>query len=48
MMLLEVRLSRKLKRRRSFRPVFECLVWFENSTFRGVPKFEMLVFKMKY
>ena len=48
MMLLEVRLSRKLKARGSLRPVFECPAWFENSTFSGRPKFEMLVFEMKF
>ena len=48
MMLLEVRLSRKLRARGSLRPVFECLVWFENSTFWGVPKFDMLVFEMMF
>ena len=46
MMLLEVGLSTKLKARGSLRPVFECPAWFENSAFRGVLKFERLVFKM--
>ena len=31
-MLLEVRLSKKLKARGSLRLVFECPAWFENST----------------
>ena len=48
MMLLEVRLSKKLKARGSLRPVFECPAWFENSMFRGVSQFEMLVFEMMF
>ena len=48
MMLLEVRQSRKLRARGTLRPFFECPAWFENSTFRGVPKFEMLVFEMMF
>ena len=46
--LLEVRQSRKLMARGTLRPVFKCPAWFENSTFQGVPKFKMLVFKMMF
>ena len=48
MMTLEVRRSRKLRPRGTMRPVFECPVWFENSTFRGLPKFNMLVYEMMF
>ena len=34
--------------RGSFRPYFECPVWFENNTFRGWPQFDMLVFELNF
>ena len=40
--------GRKLRPRGTLRPVFECSVWFENSTFRGVLKFDMLVYEMMF
>ena len=48
MMMLEVRQTRQLELVCRLRPVFECPSWFENSTFRGVPKFDMMVFMMRF
>ena len=48
MMAAEVRQLRQLKLVGRLRPVFECPSWIENLTFRGVPKFNMLVYDMKF
>ena len=48
MMMLEVRQTRELVLEGRMRPRFECPTWFENSTFRGVPKFDMLVMRMRF
>ena len=48
MMLREIRHCEQLELVGRWRPVFECPAWFENSTFRGVPKFDMLVFRMRF
>ena len=48
MMMLEVRKTRELDLEGAMRPRFECPSWFENSTFRGMPKFDMLVFRMSF
>ena len=48
MMAGEVRQTRQLELVGRLRPRFECPRWFENSTFRGVPKFDMLVFRMSF
>ena len=48
MLAMEVRQLRQLKLVGSFRPVFECPSWFENSTFRGVSKFDILVYRMMF
>ena len=46
MMAAEIRQTSQLVLEGSMRPIFKCPDWFENSTFRGVPDFRMLVFRM--
>ena len=48
MMAREIRHCEQLELRGKMRPVFECPAWFENSTFRGVPKFDMMVYRMRF
>ena len=48
MMMLEVRETKQLVLEGRMCPRFECPSWFENSTFRGVPKFDMLVLRMRF
>ena len=48
MMMLEVRQTRQLVQEGAMRPWLECPSWFENSTFCGVPKFDMLVMRMRF
>ena len=51
MMMLEVeqaRKARELKRMGAMRPWFECPSWFENKTFCGIPKFDMLIFEIRF
>ena len=48
MMMLEVRETKQLVLEGRMCPRFECPSWFENSTFRSVPKFDMLVFRMQF
>ena len=31
-----------------FRPYFECPDWFRNDTFRGWPKFDMIVYRLRF
>ena len=50
----QIRRSGRLELLDTVRPVFECLAWFENSTFCekstfcGVPKFDLLVLRMRF
>ena len=48
MMMLEVRQTPQLVLEGAMRPQLECPSWFQNSTFRGVPKFDMLVLRMRF
>ena len=48
MMGREIKYCEQLELVGRWRPVFECPAWFENSTFRGVPKFDMLVLRMRF
>ena len=48
MMGREIKYCEQLELVGRWRPVFECPAWFENSTFRGVPKFDMMVFRMRF
>ena len=48
MMIREIRHCGQLELVGRWRPVFECPAWFKNSTFRGVPKFDMLVYRMRF
>ena len=48
MMMLEVRQTPQLVLEGAMRPRLECPSWFQNSTFRGVPKFDMLVLRMRF
>ena len=48
MMAREVEFCGQLRLVARWRPVFECPFWFENSTFRGVPKFDMLAYLMDF
>ena len=32
----------------SFRPWLECPDFFENETFKGTPKFEMIIYEMMF
>ena len=47
MIAREIRHWRQLELVGKMRPVFKCLGWFHDSTFRGVPKFDMLVYRMR-
>ena len=44
----EVGQCRQLELVGRLRPVFECPAWFDNSTFRGVLKFDVLVYRMRF
>ena len=48
MVAREIKFCEQLQYAGKWKPVFECPSWFENSTFRGIPKFAMLVFVMKF
>ena len=48
MMAREVKFCGQLRLVARWRPVFECPFWFENSTFRGVPKFDVLAYLMDF
>ena len=48
MVMLEIRQSRQLELKGRLRPGFQCSDWFQNSTFRGIPKFDMLLFEMDF
>ena len=51
MMMLEVRgamEARELELVKAMRPTFECPLWFNNLTFWGVAKFDMLVFMIVF
>ena len=48
MMAREVKFCERLRLIARWRPVFECPFWFENSTFRGVPKFDVLAYVMDF
>ena len=48
MMAREVGQCRQLELVGRLRPVFECPAWFDNSTLRGVPKFDVLVYRMRF
>ena len=48
MMAREIKYCEQLELVGRWRPVFECPAWFENLTFWGVPKFDILVFKMSF
>ena len=50
MMLTELRSYSRhhVVARGSFRPYFECPVWFENNTFRGWPQFDLLVYELNF
>ena len=48
MMMVEIRKTRQLVLEGRMCPRFECPSWFENSTFRGVPNFDMLVLRMRF
>ena len=48
MMMLEVRETKQLVLEGRICLRFECLSWFGNLTFRGVSKFDMLVFRMRF
>ena len=48
MMMLKVRKTKELEYEGAMRPRFECLSWFKKSTFQGMPKFYMLVFRMRF
>ena len=48
MMAREIKYCEQLELVGKWRPVFECPAWFENSTFQGVPKFDMMVFRMRF
>ena len=48
MMAREIKYCEQLGLVGRWRPVFECPAWFENSTFWGVPKFDILVFRMSF
>ena len=48
MVMLEVRQCRQLELKGRLRPVFQCPDWFQNSTFRGIPKFDMMLIEMNF
>ena len=48
MVAREIECCEQLELVARWRPLFECPAWFENSTFRGVPKFDMLVYRMSF
>jgi hypothetical protein len=48
MMAREIRCCEELELVGRWRPLFECPVWFENSTFRGVPSFDVLAFRTHF
>ena len=48
MMMLEVRQTPQLVLEGAMRPRLECPSWFQNSTFCGVPKFDVLVLRMRF
>jgi hypothetical protein len=44
----EIEFCEQLRLVDRWRPVFECPSWFKNSTFRGVAKFDVLVYVMRF
>ena len=48
MVAREIKACEQLELVARWRPVFECPLWFENSTFRGVPSFDVLAFRMRF
>ena len=48
MMAREIRHCKQLELAGKMRPVFECPAGFENMTFQGVPKFDMMVYRMRF
>ena len=48
MMAREIEYCEQLELVAGWRPLFECPAWFENSTFRGLPKFDALAFRMRF
>jgi hypothetical protein len=48
MVAREIEACEQLELAGRWRPVFECPAWFENSTFRGVPRFDVLEFRMRF
>jgi hypothetical protein len=47
-MAREIECCEQLELVARWKPLFECPAWFENSTFRGVPKFDVLAFRMRF
>ena len=48
MVAREVKCCEQLELVGRWRPLFECPAWFENLTFRGVPKFDVLAYRMRF
>ena len=48
MMAREIKCCEQLELVARWNPVFECPSWFKNATFRGVSKFDVLAFRMRF
>ena len=48
MMAREIECCGQLELVARWNPVFECPSWFKNATFRGVSKFDVLAFRMRF
>ena len=48
MMAREIEYCEQLELVARWRALFECSAWFENSTFRGWPRFDGLAFRMRF